>query len=282
MKFQVTRGPPPPGARQNLPDQRGKETQIFGEEGETGGNAETLYNTLLKLKEKRGCITTKVAVCLLCVCVNYWVMSNSLRPRGLSMGFFRQEYWSGELVPPPGDFPGPWDRTRHSRIAGRFFAIWATQIIYYLKKVLWVPVKFWIRLGREGGEDFLPFTSYTRDFCIFHFHNNSKNTFLVKFFFGFSMAQETKKILRRNVFLKLLWKWKIKKISGIWSKIMLFPAGLHIVSAHCYHRVGAHGCRGRCRSLGDCPLLITETDAHGRHAKIQTQSKTRPFVTCLW
>ena len=100
-------GPPPPGARQNLPDQRGKETQIFGEEGETGGNAETLYNTLLKLKEKRGCITTKVTVCLLCVCVNYWVMSNSLRPRGLSMGFFRQEYWSGELFPPPGDLPGP-------------------------------------------------------------------------------------------------------------------------------------------------------------------------------
>ena len=37
MKFHVTRGPPPPGAKQHLPDQRGQETQIFGEEGETGG-----------------------------------------------------------------------------------------------------------------------------------------------------------------------------------------------------------------------------------------------------
>ena len=25
----------------------------------------------------------------------------------LSMGFFRQEYWTGLPCPPPGDFPGP-------------------------------------------------------------------------------------------------------------------------------------------------------------------------------
>ena len=25
----------------------------------------------------------------------------------LSMGFFRQEYWTGSLYPPPGDLPNP-------------------------------------------------------------------------------------------------------------------------------------------------------------------------------
>ena len=40
-------------------------------------------------------------------------MSNSLRPRGLayqaplSMGFSRQEYWSGLPFPSPGDLPNP-------------------------------------------------------------------------------------------------------------------------------------------------------------------------------
>ena len=42
------------------------------------------------------------------------VMSNSLTPYGmsrpgssLSMGFPRQEYWSGLPFPPPGDLPDP-------------------------------------------------------------------------------------------------------------------------------------------------------------------------------
>ena len=41
-------------------------------------------------------------------------MSNSLLPHGLhylqaplSMGFSRQEYWSGLPCPPPGDLPAP-------------------------------------------------------------------------------------------------------------------------------------------------------------------------------
>ena len=38
-------------------------------------------------------------------------MSDSLRPLGLkaplSMGFSRQEYWSGLPVPPRGDVPNP-------------------------------------------------------------------------------------------------------------------------------------------------------------------------------
>ena len=41
------------------------------------------------------------------------VMSDSLRPYGgacqapLSMGFFRQEYWSGLPFSPPGNLPNP-------------------------------------------------------------------------------------------------------------------------------------------------------------------------------
>ena len=35
------------------------------------------------------------------------VVPNSLRCHGLSMGFSRQEYWSGLLFPSPGDLPDP-------------------------------------------------------------------------------------------------------------------------------------------------------------------------------
>ena len=38
-----------------------------------------------------------------------------------SMGFSRQEYWSGLPFPSPGNLPDPEDRTRVSRIAGRGF-----------------------------------------------------------------------------------------------------------------------------------------------------------------
>ena len=41
----------------------------------------------------------------------------------LSMGFSRQEYWSGLPFPSPGGFPRPRDQTRVSCIAGRFFTI---------------------------------------------------------------------------------------------------------------------------------------------------------------
>ena len=52
-------------------------------------------------------------VCIkVCVCAPEVasVMSNSLQPYGLyrlSMGFSRQEYWSGLPYPPPGDVPDP-------------------------------------------------------------------------------------------------------------------------------------------------------------------------------
>ena len=43
----------------------------------------------------------------------------------LSMGFPRQEYWSGLPFPPPGDLPGPGTETEslESPVAGGFFTI---------------------------------------------------------------------------------------------------------------------------------------------------------------
>ena len=39
----------------------------------------------------------------------------------LSMGFLRQEYWSGLLFPSPGDLPDPGSKPVSPELAGRFF-----------------------------------------------------------------------------------------------------------------------------------------------------------------
>ena len=39
----------------------------------------------------------------------------------LSMGFSRQEYWSGVPFPPPGDLPDPETEPASPALAGRFF-----------------------------------------------------------------------------------------------------------------------------------------------------------------
>ena len=44
-----------------------------------------------------------------------------------SMGFSRQEYWSGLPFPSPGESSQPGDWTRVSHTAGRRFTIWATR-----------------------------------------------------------------------------------------------------------------------------------------------------------
>ena len=43
----------------------------------------------------------------------------------LSMGFFRQEYWSRMPFPPPGDLPNPGIKPTSPCIAGGFFTCWA-------------------------------------------------------------------------------------------------------------------------------------------------------------
>ena len=58
------------------------------------------------------------------------VMSDSATPWAvahqvpLSMGFPREEHWSGLLLPPPGDLPNPGIKPAspaYSALAGRFF-----------------------------------------------------------------------------------------------------------------------------------------------------------------
>ena len=44
-----------------------------------------------------------------------------------SMGFSRQEYWSGLPFPSPGESSWPRDWTQVSRIVGRRFTVWATR-----------------------------------------------------------------------------------------------------------------------------------------------------------
>ena len=39
--------------------------------------------------------------------ISHSVVSDSLRLSGMSMGFSRQEYWSGLPFPSPGDLPSP-------------------------------------------------------------------------------------------------------------------------------------------------------------------------------
>ena len=73
--------------------------------------------------------TTTLCVCICaCVCL---VLSDSLQPpwtlvlqAPLSMGFSRQEYWSGLPFPPPGNLPNPGITPKSlvsSVLAGRFF-----------------------------------------------------------------------------------------------------------------------------------------------------------------
>ena len=40
----------------------------------------------------------------------------------LSMGFFRQEYWSGLPLPSPGNLPNPGIETGSPVVEGRFFS----------------------------------------------------------------------------------------------------------------------------------------------------------------
>ena len=57
----------------------------------------------------------------------------------MSMGFFKQEYWSGLSCPPPGDLPNPGMETtslRSPALAGGFFTTSTTweahSFLYYM------------------------------------------------------------------------------------------------------------------------------------------------------
>ena len=52
----------------------------------------------------------------------------------LSMGFSRQEYWSGLPFPSLGDLPNPGIKSRYPVTAGRLFTLWATREALKLKR----------------------------------------------------------------------------------------------------------------------------------------------------
>ena len=61
-------------------------------------------------------------VCMLSLvqCVTPWSVA---RQAPLSMGFPRQEYWSGLACPPPGDLPDPGIEPTSPGLIGGFFTI---------------------------------------------------------------------------------------------------------------------------------------------------------------
>ena len=69
------------------------------------------------------------------------------RQAPLSMGFCRQEYWSGLPCPPPGDLPDPGIKPvslRSPALAGGFFttnATWEKQV--YSNKIWPIQVDVW-------------------------------------------------------------------------------------------------------------------------------------------
>ena len=84
------------------------------------------------------------------MCVSCLVVSDFATPwthqAPLSMGFSRQEYWSGLPFPLPGNLPHPGSETRISHIVGKLFTIWATRgtLVYvcvyiYAKTYIKIP-----------------------------------------------------------------------------------------------------------------------------------------------
>ena len=103
---------------------------------ETGGPS-LLVGSVVKSSEIQGMLevfplastVTRSCLCML----SSFVVSDSLEPVAhqapLSMGFSRQEYWSGLPFPPPRDLPDPGIKLASlmsPALAGRFFAIHAT------------------------------------------------------------------------------------------------------------------------------------------------------------
>ena len=82
----------------------------------------------------------------LCVCalshvglfVTLWTVAHQAP---LSMGFFRQEYWSGLPFPPPRDLPDAGIEPKSPvspALAGRFFTCWAIGEAAYHYQWIWV------------------------------------------------------------------------------------------------------------------------------------------------
>ena len=62
------------------------------------------------------CLKVEGLVAKLCL-----TLCDSWKQASLSMGFPRQEYWSGLPIPSPGDLPRPGIEPASPALAGRFF-----------------------------------------------------------------------------------------------------------------------------------------------------------------
>ena len=117
-----------------------------------------------------GCVCVCVCVLSHFSCVQFcpiilWTVAHQAP---LSMGFYRQEYWSGSPCPPPGDLPDPGMEPASlmsPALAGRFFTTntsWEAQISY-MYTYIWassvaqtvknLPERQETRIQSLGGED---------------------------------------------------------------------------------------------------------------------------------
>ena len=101
----------------------------------------TLLGTVGEIWKKSSIITLifplrnihRMHVCMLSCFSHVWLFATLWtmgRQAPLSMGFSRQEYWSGLPFPPPGESSWPRDRTWVSHFAEGFFTVWATRQPY--------------------------------------------------------------------------------------------------------------------------------------------------------
>ena len=76
---------------------------------------------ILNIKLDCACVSAK----LLQSCPALCNPMDCLHQSYLSMGFSRQEHWSGLPCAPPGDLPNPGIKPASPAVAGRFFTQWA-------------------------------------------------------------------------------------------------------------------------------------------------------------
>ena len=62
---------------------------------------------------------------------SHLVVSESLRPHGLSMEFSRPEYWSGQPFPSPGDLPNPGIKPRSPALPRNAYYLQESPFIGY-------------------------------------------------------------------------------------------------------------------------------------------------------
>ena len=85
----------------------------------------TMENIMVALQKIKNRTTMKGKLSRVWLFATPWTVIYQAPP---SMGFSRQEYWSGLPFPSPGDLFLPRDRTRVSHIVDRRFTVWATRI----------------------------------------------------------------------------------------------------------------------------------------------------------